>query len=78
MATHSSIPAYKIQGQRSLVGHSPWGHKVMDTNEWLGMAEQDKKAKEEEILSMGQFLLASCILGVVGVCRGVQKVQRIL
>ena len=28
MATHSSIPAWKIHGQRSLAGYSPlWGHK---------------------------------------------------
>ena len=28
VATHSSILAWKIHGQRSLVGYSPWGHKV--------------------------------------------------
>ena len=27
MATHSSILAWRIHGQRSLVGCSPWGHK---------------------------------------------------
>ena len=27
MATHSSILAWEIHGQRSLVGNSPWGHK---------------------------------------------------
>ena len=27
MATHSSVPAWKLQGQRSLSGHSPWGHE---------------------------------------------------
>ena len=27
MATHSSILAWEIQGQRSLVGYSPEGHK---------------------------------------------------
>ena len=26
-ATHSSILAWRIHGQRSLVGYSPWGHK---------------------------------------------------
>jgi len=26
-ATHSSILAWGIHGQRSLVGYSPWGHK---------------------------------------------------
>ena len=27
MVTHSSITAWEIHGQRSLVGYSPWGHK---------------------------------------------------
>ena len=27
MATHCSILACGIPGQRSLTGHSPWGHK---------------------------------------------------
>ena len=33
MATHSSILAWRIHGQRSLMGYSPWGHKgdTMDT-----------------------------------------------
>ena len=31
MATHSRILAWgKYHGQRSLVGHSPWGHKESD------------------------------------------------
>ena len=30
MATHSSILAWKIHGQRSLVGYSPWGCKESD------------------------------------------------
>ena len=33
MATHSSILAWRIHGQRSLVGYSPWGHKELDTTE---------------------------------------------
>ena len=28
MAAHSSILAWRIQGQRSLGGYSPWGHRV--------------------------------------------------
>ena len=27
MATHSSIPAWRIHGRRNLEGYSPWGHK---------------------------------------------------
>ena len=33
MATHSSILAWKILGQRSLAGPSPWGHKESDKAE---------------------------------------------
>ena len=33
MATHSSILVWKIHGQRSLVGYSPWGRKELDTTE---------------------------------------------
>ena len=35
MATHSSIPAWRIPGQRSLGGYSPWGRKASDTTEQL-------------------------------------------
>ena len=33
MATHSSILAWEILGQRSLVGYSPWGLKELDLTE---------------------------------------------
>ena len=35
MATHSSTVAWKIHGQRSLVGYSSWGRKESDTTERL-------------------------------------------
>ena len=35
MATHSSILAWEIPGQRSLEGCSPWGHKESDMPERL-------------------------------------------
>ena len=35
MAIHSSILAWKIPGQRSLVGYSPWGRKESDMAEQL-------------------------------------------
>ena len=35
MATHSSILAWRIHGQRSLVGYSLWGCKESDTAERL-------------------------------------------
>ena len=37
MATHSFLPE-KPQGQRSLVGYSPLGHKEWDTTEQLRTA----------------------------------------
>ena len=33
MATHSSILAWEIHGQRRLVGYSPWGCKESDVTE---------------------------------------------
>ena len=33
MATHSSIFAWTIHGQKSLAGYSPWGSKELDTTE---------------------------------------------
>ena len=33
MAAHSSTRAWKIHGQRSLVGYSPWGCKESDMTE---------------------------------------------
>ena len=32
---HPSTLAWKIHGQRSLVGCSPWGHEESDSTEWL-------------------------------------------
>ena len=33
MATHDTIFAWRIPGERSLVGYSPQGHKQLDTTE---------------------------------------------
>ena len=35
MTTHSSMLAWEIHGQRSLVGYGPWCHKESDTTERL-------------------------------------------
>ena len=35
MAPHSSTLAWKIHGQRTLVGYSPWGREESDTTERL-------------------------------------------
>ena len=37
MAAHSSIPAWRIHGQRSLVGYSPWGCTESDTTKELSL-----------------------------------------
>ena len=33
IATHSSILAWRLHGQNSLAGYSPWDHKKSDTTE---------------------------------------------
>ena len=38
MATHSSILAWRIHVQRSLVGYSPWGCKKSDTTNRLTLS----------------------------------------
>ena len=38
MATHSVLLSEKSQGQRSLVGYSPWGHKESDRTEQLSLS----------------------------------------
>ena len=38
MATHSSILAWEIHGQMSLVGYSPWGCKESDTTKRLTLS----------------------------------------
>ena len=35
MATHSTILAWRIPGQRSLAGYRPWGHKESGMTKWL-------------------------------------------
>ena len=35
MATHSSILTWRIPWTEEPCGHSPWGHKELDTNEQL-------------------------------------------
>ena len=44
MATHSSILAWKSNGQRSLAGYSPWGRKELDKTEQL--TQQNSKNLE--------------------------------
>ena len=48
MATHSNILDAKFHGQRSLVGYSPWGHKELDTTEWLSTAQRSTRRDMKE------------------------------
>ena len=50
MATHSSVLAWKIHGQRSLLGYSPWGRKELDTTERL-----HSTSKKNKYLQIRQF-----------------------
>ena len=38
MATHSSIPSWRIPWTRSLAGYSPWGRRESDTTERLTLS----------------------------------------
>ena len=40
MATHSSILAWEIRGQRSRAGHRPWGRKESDMTERTSSSKQ--------------------------------------
>ena len=39
MATHCSILAWRIPGQRSMTGYSPWGHQELDMTEQQSTAQ---------------------------------------
>ena len=39
MATHCSILAWRIPGQRSMMGYSPWGHQELDMTEQQSTAQ---------------------------------------
>ena len=49
MATHSSILAWRIHGQRSLVGYSPWGRKELDMTKHTHTHTYPKKKERKEI-----------------------------
>ena len=48
MATHSSIPALRIHGQRSLVGYSSWGLKSRTSLSTHALHSMDV-GKEEDL-----------------------------
>ena len=52
------IPAFlpgKSHGQRSLVGYSPWGHKELDTTEWLTLHFTSPSSKLNQDLMFNCF-----------------------
>ena len=50
MATHASILAWKVHGQRRLAGHSPWGHKELDMTERLSiLVETDMQCDNSDV-----------------------------
>ena len=46
MATQSSILAWKVQGQRSLAGYSPWGYKEQDMTECTCALTSEGEARD--------------------------------
>ena len=56
MATHSSILAWRIRGQRSLVGYSSWGGRVRH-DEWLSLHFRFPFWKMRTIISNFSFCL---------------------
>ena len=47
MATHSSILAWRIHGQRSLEGFIPWGRKEPDMTKQLSKALHTQEKSQE-------------------------------
>ena len=50
MATHSSILAWRIHGQRSLAGFGPWGCKELETTKGLNTFTFNVDAIDKDIL----------------------------
>ena len=47
----------KSHGQRSLIGHSPWGHKELDATEWLTHARARQKYSVENLVENKRLTL---------------------
>ena len=55
------INKFKLNGWRSLVGYSPWGHKESDTTEWfhfLSFLQKDKSEKWKLLSPLQLFATA--------------------
>ena len=63
MATHSSILPWRVRGQRSLAGPSPWGCRESDTTEQLTLSlHLFLKMQQERCLG------SKCILPSFRIC----------
>ena len=60
MATHSNI-AWKLHGQRSPVGYSPWGHKESDTTDQLSVQAYTHTLQVCERVDSQQLCVGLCI-----------------
>ena len=58
MTTNSSILAWRIPWQRSLVGHSPWGCKESDTTEQVTLSLSQGKSLNERIWKFQTTILS--------------------
>ena len=67
-ATHSIILAWKVHGQRSLAGYSPWGCKDSDSTEhacihsWTLDLVEEKECKQAK----NKYMITNCAKGYVG------------
>ena len=53
MATHSSILAWEIHGQRSLEGYTLWGLRELDMTEQLSMHDEVLMSATSHFLHQG-------------------------
>ena len=54
MATHSSVLAWRIQGQQSLVGCHLWGHTELDTTE---VTQQQQKKQRDSTITITKIII---------------------
>ena len=52
MATHSSILAWRIHGQRSLVGYSLWGLQESDTTKHVHRSTKEAPASDRDRINV--------------------------
>ena len=64
MATRSRTLVWRIHGQRSLEGYSPWGRKESDTTERLHfhfLSKQSSKEKKSQLPLVSGFVCLLCL-----------------